>query len=454
LPDLFIPRGCYERANGNFPPLVLINMFLEATPASRGGFSHLSFPGLTTSVSRGSGPINGVYQRADLFAGATFTVSGAGSLYKDGTLLGTIDGSGPVSWASSDLELVVTRGGHAYSYNGTDLQPIAFPDSANVTAVTFLAGLFIYARAGSRKFYWSAVLDGRTVDALDFASAESSPSYLVDVLAIGDVLYLGCKDKIEAWYPTGDGTLPFQRITQRTTSRGVVATSCMAELDNALHFVGDDRSVYRMSEVPDRISNHGIDEQLAASSTFRLFTYRYQGHAFLNVRLDTKTLGYDAATQEWHERQTWGVGNWAVQCATAQADGTPLFGSATGPELLIYSGWAEGASPLSREFTAAVASTRQFPLDIVELEVNPGSADFTVPAPQIEMRSSRDGGRTWGPFRSASLGAQGKYRTRPKWRRLGSFDAPGALLHFRVTDPVGLRVSAAISDESSAGRSR
>jgi hypothetical protein len=132
-----------------------------------------------------------------------------------------------------------------------------------VTAVTFLAGLFIYARAGSRKFYWSAVLDGRTVDALDFASAESSPSYLVDVLAIGDVLYLGCKDKIEAWYPTGDGTLPFQRITQRTTSRGVVATSCMAELDNALHFVGDDRSVYRMSEVPERISNHGIDEQLA-----------------------------------------------------------------------------------------------------------------------------------------------------------------------------------------------
>jgi hypothetical protein len=455
MPDLFIPQGCYERANGSFPPFILVNMFLEASPAARGGFSHLSFPGLMTTASRGAGPINGIYRKADLFGGATFCISGAGALYKDGTLLGTINGTGPVRWASSDLELVVTRGQTAYSYNGTNLQAISFPDSANVAAVTFLAGLFVFARAGSRKFYWSAVLDARTIDALDFASAESSPSYLVDVLGIGDILYLGCKDKIEAWYPTGDGTLPFQRITQRTASRGVIATGCLVELDNALHFIGDDRVVYRMADVPQRISNHGMEEQLAASATFSLFTYLYQGHAFLNIRLDTVTIGWDVVTQQPHERRTWGVSNWAAQCACEQADGTWLFGSATGPELLAFSGWAEGASPLSREFTAAVPSTRQFPLDVLDLEANPGSANLAAgDNPQIEMRSSRDGGRTWGPFRAAPLGAMGKYRTRPKWRRLGSFDAPGALLHFRVTDPVGLRVSAAVSGESSAGRSR
>lgn len=454
MPDLVIPRGCYRRANGNFPPFVLINMFLEATPAARGGYSLLSFPGLAVSATRGTGPINGVYRRADLFGGATFSVSGT-HLYKDGTDLGAIDGSGPVSWASSDLELVVTRGGHAYSHNGTNLQAITFPDGANVTAVTFLAGLFIFARANSRKFYWSAVDDARTIDALDFASAESDPSYLVDVLAIGDVLYLGCKDKIEAWYPTGDGTLPFQRITQRTAARGIIATGCMVELDNALHFIGDDRVVYRMADVPQRISNHGIEEQLAGSSTFGLFAYLYQGHAFLNVRLDAQTLGYDVVTTEWHERKTWGVSNWAACCAAEQADGTVIFGSATGAELLVYSGWAEGASPLSREFTAAVPASRSFPLSTVELEANPGTASIAAGTlPQIEMRASRDGGNTWGPFRAANLGASGKYRTRSKWRRNGSFDAPGALLHFRCTDPVPLRVSSALSGESSAGRSR
>jgi hypothetical protein len=129
-----------------------------------------------------------------------------------------------VSWAASDIELVVCRGGHAYSYNGVNLAAIAFPDTANVTAVTFLAGLFVFARASSHKFYWSAVLDARTIDPLDFASAESSPDWLLDALAAGDVLYLGGKDSIEAWYPTGDGTLPFLRISQRTTTMGVAAT--------------------------------------------------------------------------------------------------------------------------------------------------------------------------------------------------------------------------------------
>jgi hypothetical protein len=457
MPDLLIPRGCYSRANGDFPPFLLVNMFLEATPAARGGFSHLSFPGLLTSVSRGAGPINGVYRRDDLFGGVIFCVSAAGALYKDGTLLGVINGTGPVSWASSDLELVVTRGQSAYSYNGTNLQAIAFPDVADVTAVTFIAGLFVFARANSRKFYWSAVLDARTIDALDFASAESSPSYLIDVLAIGDVLYLGCKDKIEAWVPTGDGTLPFQKISMRTAAKGVIATGCMVELDNALHFVGNDRGVYRMADVPSKISHPGIDEQLAASTSFGLFSYLHQGHAFLNVRLDTQTLGFDASMANpeiWHERRTWGVSNWVAQCATMQADGTPLFGSATGPELLVYSGWAEGASPLSREFTAAVPATRSFPLGTVELDANPGAADISVSDPKIEMRSSRDGGKTWGPFRAARLGTQGKYRTRPKWRRNGSFDAPGALLHFRVTDPVPFRVSAAPEAENGAGRAR
>jgi len=269
------------------------------------------------------------------------------------------------------------------------------------------------------------------------------------------VLYLGCKSKIEAWYPTGDGTLPLQRISQRTAKRGVIATGCMVELDNALHFIGDDRVVYRMADVPSRVSDHGIEEQIGKSATFKLFSYLYQGHAFLNVRLDTQTLSFDVVTQKWHERRTWGVANWAACCAAEQADGTAIFGSATGPELLVYSGWAEGSSPLSREFTAAVPSTRSFPLPTVELEANPGTASISAGAdPQIEMRSSRDGGNTWGPWRAANLGASGKYRTRPKWRRNGSFDAPGALLHFRCTDPVPLRVSTALSGESSAGRSR
>lgn len=459
--DLVIPRGAYHRANGNLPPFELVNMLPEETPSAKGGVSLLSFPGLVTSVTRGSGPIYGVFRQDDLFSGATFCVSGT-HLYKDGTDLGAIDGSGPVWWAASDVELCVGRGAHAYSYNGTTLAAIAFPDSANVIWGTFIAGLFVFARAGSRKFYWSSILDARTIDPLDFASAESSASYILQVLAIGDVLYIGCGDKVEAWYPTGDGTLPLLRISQRTAKKGLAASGCMVVLDNALHFVADDHTVYRMADVPTRISNHGIEEQIAGSTSCAAFAYGWQGHAILIVRLDDASYGYDVVTSQWHERRTTGLANWAAQCACQQTDGTPLFGNSAGGELVVHSGWAEGASELSREFTAAVPLTGARVFDSIELECNAGQSTVLSGSgsdPVIEMRYSRDGGNTWSSWTdaalgNAALGGTGKYRTRAKWRRLGTFDAPGALFHFRVTDPVPFRVSSAFGDESSAGRAR
>jgi hypothetical protein len=458
--DLVIPKGVYHRANGNLPPFELVNMLPEETPSARGGVSLLSFPGLATSTTIGANPILGIFRQDDLFTGSTFVCNSSGTVYKDGVSIGTVDGSGPVWWAASNLELCVGRGAHAYSYNGTTFSAITFPDGANVLWGTYIAGLFIFARSGSRKFYWSAVDDARTIDALDFASAESDASFLVQVLAIGDVLYNGCGDKVEAWYPTGDGTLPFLRISQRTAKKGIIAPGCMVELDNALHFLSTDHVTYRMADVPERISNHGIEEQVANSTTFALFAYYWQGHAVLMERLDTASYGYDVLTGQWHERRTDGVTNWAASSAFQQADGTPLFGASTGPELLEYSGWAEGASVLSREFSAAIPLTSSQIVDSIELECNSGATtDLTITNPVIEMRYSRDGGNTWSDWNDAALGSApvggtGHYRVRAKWRRLGSFGPPGALFHFRVTDAVPFRVSSAFGEESSAGRAR
>jgi hypothetical protein len=452
--ELVLPKGAYRRANGNLPPFELVNMFVEQTPSAKGGLSLLSFPGLASSLTRGSGPINGIYRRADLFSGAIFTVSDT-HLYKDGTDLGAINGSGPVSWASTNTELVVTRGQSAYSYNGTNLAAIAFPDGANVTAVTAISERFIFARASSYRFYWSGLLDGRTVDAADYASAESAPDWLKDVLAVGDVLYLGGGESIEAWYPTGDGTLPYSRISQRTASKGVPFTGCLCELDNALHFVANDRCVYRMAEVPQKISHPGIDELLTSATTIKCFPMIFEGHSILNVRTNTKSIGFDVATQEWHERRTWGLANWVAFCCEQQSDGSPIFGSAVGDDLLIHSGWAEGTSSLSREWTAAIPLTSSVRIDSIEIEANTGAAALTAGTnPQVEMRYSRDRGNTWSAFRPASLGATGQYGRRPKWTRLGMFTAPGALFHFRVTDPVPIRVSGVSGEETSAGLSK
>jgi hypothetical protein len=450
--DLVLPKGSYRRANGSLPPFILVNMCAEETPSAEGGVSLMSLPGLLSTTTLSGTSVDGLYRKADLFNGDTFAVVGT-ALYRGSVAIGVIDGSGPITWANSDIELVVTRGGSAWSYNGTNLQAIVFPSAYSVTSVTYLAGLFVFAAYGTDRFYWSAVKDARTIDELDFASAESAPDGLLDTLAVGDTLGLAGKETIEFWYPTGSQSLPFSRINQRTTSVGVAATGCLVEHDNAYHFVGSDRAVYRMADVPTRISHHGIDELLANSATFACFTFLWEGHKMLCVRLDTSTQCFDVTTGQWHERASWGLDNWRAKCAVEQADGTVLFGASDSASLLIHSGWADNGDPYSREFTAAIPLKASTPIDEIEITTNPGEAPLTIADPRLEMRFSRDGGKTFKQWRSASLGATGKYGLKPKFRRLGMFRSPGALFQFRVTDAVDFRVSGSVGGNSAAGRS-
>ena len=67
--------------------------------------------------------------------------------------------------------------------------------------------------------------------------------------------------------------------------------------------------------------------------------------------------------------------------------------------------------------------------------INPG--EF----PLAEMRYSDDQGRTFGKWRAAALGVEGRYRNRACWRRLGSMRAPGRLVECRITDPVDAAIS-------------
>jgi hypothetical protein len=460
VPDILYGKGSYRRDNGNFTSLNLVNMFPEAAPTVEQGVAILSRPGLALYDSIGStGPIYALFQRPGLFDGDLFVVSGS-TLYRNGVSLGAISGSGPVSIAHSSVELVITRGATAHSYNGTNLAAISFPDSANVTAVAYLGGRFLFARAGSQRFYWSELSDGRTVEALSYTAADSAPDYILDIKAVGDNLFVLGTESLEVYYLTTSITSPYIRINQRSRNRGVVDSGCMVEFDNALHFIGNDFVVYRMAEVPNRISNHGLEERIAASTSWRLFSFLYQGHAFLCVQVDDGTWVFDpAGGPDWPEFRSYGLPNFVGRCAETLDDGTVIFGSAADNSILQFSdGWTDVGYPLERRFTGAFPiKGGVVPVDALELECNVGSTTAsTGPGadPQIEVRASRDGGHTFGHYRVAALGAQGERRARPRWRRWGYFDAPGAVFDFRLTDPSPLRVSAVLVNEPAAGRAR
>ncbi len=457
MPAIKYGVGTYERSQHSFPPFTLVNMFLEQTPTTEAGVALVSRQGLLQSTTVGAGPITGIFSQPGTFNGDLFVVSG-GSLYRAGALLGAIAGTAPVSFAASNLELLVTAGSTLYSYNGTNLAAVSLPDSFSARSITFISGHFIAVRSGSQKYYWSAQLDGRTWDALDFASAETEPDNLLDALSMRSNLYLMGQGSIEPWYYTGDLNLPFALIQQRLFPKGTRETGCAIEQDNALIWVGSDNIVYRSADVPERISNHGIEEQIAASATVSVFGYIFEGHSHVAVRLDTATYAIDFASNEWWEMRTSARTNFAGRNATTQGM-TVLFGDdATNKVWTFGPSYADNGTELLREFTGAFAvKGGVVQIDNVTVDANSGRTDLLTGQgadPKLEMAVSRDAGATWGAFRTARLGAQGEYRARTRYNRLGLFDMPGAMFRFRLTDPVGLRVSNVLVNEEGGGRGR
>ena len=455
MPSVAYGSGAYRRANGSFPEIKLVNMFVEQAQTSENQVALLSRPGLGLYFTVGAGPINGIYQRADLFAGDIFTISGD-TVYKGIVSMGTINGSGAASFGSSGAEVVYTRGSTAYSYaGGAGHAAITFPDSANVTAVAYIGSLFVYARAGSGKFYWSSPLDGRTINALDFATAEREGDNLLDVRALGDNIWLFGANSIESWAHTGDADLPFTRIEQVAFDKGIHSTGAACRADNTLFFVGSNFTVYRIGDALDRISDHGIEERILASATARLFAFYHEGHEFVCLRLDTETLAYDCATQEWCEFQSSG-GQWIVSqaCMVGHA---AILGHQTTNEVMAWSEWDDMGQELERRLTFAQQLDEPASIDRIAIWANCGQTPLLAGQgsdPTIELRLSDDAGNTWGEWEAERLGSEGEYRCVPEWRAMGLFDFPGLMGEIRVTDPVPFRLSAIKVNDQAGGRQR
>lgn len=455
MPDLAFGTAAYSRERGNLPELPLINMFVEASPVSAKQVVLQSRPPLIEGDTIGSGPVRGIFQADGVLGGAEFVVSGA-TLYKDGVSHGAITGSGPVSFAASQTELLICAGVDIHRTNGSAFSTVTFPDSADVIKVLFLAGYFIALRSGTHQFYWSDVLDGTTWDGLSFASAENNHDNLLDAVVIDDTLVLIGSDSVEFWPVTGIADAPFAPVQGRVFERGTIATGCAVGFDNSFAWIGEDRIVYIGGQVPTRISDPGIEERIEQSASYSVFSFPFEGHRFLAIRLDAGTWLFDAQTRQWCEWASYGHDNWRVRCCSP--DGTVFGDDEDGRLWSLGSGHVDAGGVLERRFRAGLPMTGgAFVVDNVRLTVNVGETPNVTGEysdPNAEMRTSRDGGRTWGGWKSAPLGVQGSYRTRCEWRRCGMFDDPGVLAEFRTTDPVPFRVSAVSVNEAGGGRSR
>lgn len=454
--------GVRRRARGSLRPSTLYNMFLEKDEEAPDGFARQSRQGMVEDSTVGDGPVDLFTQRG-VFDDDLFALSGD-ALYRAGVLLGSILGSGATSFTAGRVEVLVTRGAAAYSYNGTNLVDAGVLDDDDnpydVRAVAYLGGYFIAVRDGTNRFYWSTSQDGRLWDGLDFASAESSPDNLLDAYVVNDSLWLMGEETVEVWQLTGDGDAPFARVEGILLKKGIKETGCAAELDNSLFWWGHDNTIYRAAQgVPLRVSDNTIEEALEGSTIKGMFSFVYEGHGFLAVRTDGGTFVLDVSHQApvWAEWGTYSRDRWCPQsCATP--DGDLVFGDDTDGTVWRFDedNWDDG-DHMERRFSASFTLPGGTVIGHkVCLIGNPGTTPLLTGQgsdPVVEMRSSRDNGQTWGNWRSTSLGAQGRYRQRIEIRRWGMFDSQGGIFEFRVSDPVPFRCSRAYANEPGGGRS-
>jgi hypothetical protein len=438
----------------DLPRLRLVNLFAEQVATSRTQTALLPRPALETYLDLGPGPIRGMYGSPGALEGALFSVS-ASQLYRGATSLGLVAGIDRVSMAASATQLLIANDTDLYLTDGTTLSTVAFPDDAGVSSVAYINGYFLASRADTQRFYWSAILDGAVWDGLDYASAERGPDNIVAIWVVSDQIWIFGENTTEIWVPTGDSTTPFQRVDGRLFDKGCMSRDTIARFDNSVLWVGNDGIVYRGDTNPVRVSNHSVEEAIAASepSDLRAFAFPWVGHIFYALATARGTHIFDAATQQWSEFASYGRDVWRAHLGVYLGDtvyaGDDELGriwrladqAFTDDELIVEARW-----------TTVIA--QQGFCDNLLVDMSVGEELSPAVEPIVECRISRDGGNTFSDYRRATIGKMGQYRKRAVFRRFGVIDTDGMLFEFRLTDPTFRRVSSIRINEGMSGRGR
>jgi hypothetical protein len=455
-------------------------------------------PGLTRVVTVGSGPIRGLYSLGSFL----YVVSGS-EFYKVSTAyvatkIGDVTGTGPVSMADNGTQIFIACNPDSYIYNVDTLgfAQITDEDFPGAVTVGYLDGYFVFNEPNSQRVWVTALLDGTSIDPLDFASAEGSPDGLVSLIIDHREAWLFGTNSVEVWYNSGEADFPLSRIQGAYNEIGCIAPYSVAKMDNSVFWLGADARgqgiVYRANGYQgQRISTHAVEyaiQQYADLSDAVGYTYQQDGHTFyvLNFTDADTTWVYDAATGAWHERAGFFNGDFTRHRGNnhARFNGDPHVGDYQTGKIYIFSldvyaddgavqkwlrSWRAlptGANTLKRTTHHSLQIDCETGVGLpgygledynylgtesnIVLETESGDdliLEYTVTVgavPQLILRFSDDGGHMWSETRQTSMGRIGRTGTRAIFRRLGmTTRLRDRVYEISGTDPVKIAINGA-----------
>lgn len=428
-----------------------VNYFAEVAPGKKTETPAVLYnaPGTKSFLSGLAGAVRGAIVMDGVLyvlAGQTFySVNSAGTATNLGTI-NTTDGLVSMAQNTATLrQLCFVDGTDGWIYDTTNgLQQIVDGDFVAADTVTFQDGYFIFNQSGTSNFFISALNDGLTYTATDFANAEGNPDNVVAVFSNHRELWVFGEVTIEVYYNSGNADFPFERIAGAYLERGCAAAFSVAAEDNTLFWLADDKTVRRAAGyVPERISTHAIEEQIrkmtSVSDAFAYFI-TISGHKLYHLTFPTggACFVFDVSTGLWHERESYGQSYYRSR-GYVKAYGKDLVGDAFQGRMgeLDIDTFAEYGETMQGILTGPPISSARSRVTHkrFEAEIESGVGDSTTTDPQVWLDWSDDGGRTFSirkPFQS--MGKKGEYTKRLRWNRLGS--ARQRIYRLTVADPV------------------
>jgi len=384
----------------------MVNLFPEVIPEGGKEPAFLNrAPGLKLLANMGDGPIRGLWQ----FGGYGYAVSGE-VLYRIDTLwntfpIGTVAGSsGPVSMSDNGTQLFIACNGPSFIYNSLTLEfkQIDDPDFPGAVTVGYLDGYFVFNEPNSQRLWVTSLLDGTSIDPLDFASAEGSPDGLVSVLVDHREAWLFGTNSVEVWYDSGAADFPLSPVQGAFNEVGCIAAFSVAKLDNGIFWLGADARgrgiVYRANGyTAQRVSTHAVEWQLQEYGNMSdaiAYTYQQDGHAFYVLIFPSAntTWVYDVATSLWHERAAFINGSFTRHRSNCQMSfnneivvGDHELGNIYAFDLTVYSD-AGAVQKWLRSWRALPTGTNDLKRTAqhsLQLDAESGSIDSSVTTPPV-----------------------------------------------------------------------
>ncbi len=447
-----------------------INYFVEHAqgPGGKSREVLIPVPGMeafaaaaVASTGRGSFAMDG---RAFVVIGVTlYEEHSNGTLTNRGTV--AIDGNPATICSNGDGggQLMITSGGRLYVYDLTANTLTEIAVGFTATMGDHLDGYFLALDADTSTFYLSDLLDGTTWDPTQFAQRSIRPDPWVSMIVVGRYIWLFGEQTSEIWYNADSFPFPFAPHPSGLVQHGCAAPFSPKVLAGALLWLeasgqGQGQVMQAAGFSPSEVTTFAIQAGLteAASMSDAIGdTYEDErGHSFYLLTLPgaNLTFCYDnsesqtlAPAMRWTQRGTW------ISEESRFVAWRPLFHHfAFGRHL-----WLDRAGATIYRMSASLSTDvesrpirrlRRPPalwqenewvtVSSFEVHTAPGVGLTSGQGedPQMALRISPDGGKTFGAERWRTLGKIGEFATRVRWLMCGR--GRQWMPEIVVTDPV------------------